>query len=231
VADSSSRLPVLGEGSLDSRFAEAYRELRANINFGSIDQPVKTIMVTSASRGEGKSTTVLNLAVIMAQAGLQVVAVDADLRASSLQRMVASLQGIDSDHASKSGLSIIILSSASVKTAVIPTHFERVSLLPAGPIPPNPSELLGSQRMQRVVTDLSQSADYVIIDTPPCSVYSDALMLSRMVDGVVYVVRTGTQSKARQQRVQKQLQQAKARVLGIVLNDVQVGNTKSGYGY
>jgi protein-tyrosine kinase len=231
VADSSSRPPVLGEGSLDSRFAEAYRELRANINFGSIDQPVKTIVVTSASRGEGKSTTVLNLAVIMAQAGLQVVAVDGDLRASSLQRMVASLQGIDADHVPKSGLSSIILSSANVKTAVVPTHFERVSLLPAGPIPPNPSELLGSQRMQRVVTELSQSADYVIIDSPPCSVYSDALMLSRMVDGVVYVIRTGTQSKARQQRVQKQLQQAKARVLGVVLNDVQVGNTKSGYGY
>jgi protein-tyrosine kinase len=226
---------VLNEALLNSHFAEAYRALRANIGFSSIDQPVKTVLVTSASPREGKTTTVINLGIIMAQAGTQVLIVDADFRRPSLHTMLGSSMArgqfwSDSEF-TPPGLSNLIIGNKVFAEVVLPTQFAQLSLLPAGVMPPNPGELLGSERMRTVIKDLTERADMVLIDSPPCLLYSDAVVFSRVTDGVLYVLRSGPQDKAAQRRVQKQLQQAKARVLGVVFNDAEVEESASSYAY
>ncbi len=219
---------VLSEETLNTHFAEAYRALRANISFSSIDKPVKTILVTSASPREGKTTTAVNLGIIMAQSGRRVLIVDADFRRPSLHHLFGfSPNG----KGALPGLSNVIVGNSKLAEVFLPTAFERVSFVPAGIVPPNPSELLGSQRMTAVMSQLGEEADFVLIDTPPCLLYADAVVLSTMVDGVLYVVRSGAQDKAAQRRVHKQLQQAKARILGVVFNDAEVEETAGSYHY
>jgi capsular exopolysaccharide synthesis family protein len=220
---------ILSESTLNSHFAEAYRALRANIGFSSIDSPVKSILVTSASPREGKTTTVINLGIIMGQAGPRVVIVDADFRHPALHRVL----GISSNgqHKTRPGLSNVIAGKASLDEVILPTAFANISLLPAGVMPPNPSELLGSQRMRTLMGQLMERADYVLLDSPPCLLYADAFVLSQVTDGVLYVFRAGAHDKTSQRRVQKQLQQAKARTIGVVFNDVEVDDTASSYSY
>lgn len=219
---------LLTDETLNTRFAEAYRTLRANISFSSIDRPVKTIVVMSAAPNEGKTTTVSNLGIIMAQAGPRVLLVDADFRHPTLHNLVGL-----SPNGKKAlpGLSNLIVGRASVDEVIHPSGFARLSLLPAGVMPPNPGELLGSLRMRAVLEELSEHADIILLDSPPCLLYADAFVVSSMVDGVLYVVRAGSQDKAAQRRVQRQLQQAKGRLLGVVFNDAEVEETIGGYGY
>jgi protein-tyrosine kinase len=219
---------VLSEETLSTHFAEAYRALRANISFSSIDRPVSTILVTSAGPREGKTTTAVNLGIIMAQAGPRVLIVDADFRRPSLHHLFGFSPNGKS---ALPGLSNVIVGNSKLAEVLLPTGFDRVSFVPSGIVPPNPSELLGSQRMGAVMSQLAEHADFVLIDTPPCLLYADAVVLSPMTDGVLYVVRSGPQDKAAQRRVQKQLQQAKARILGVVFNDAEVEETASSYHY
>lgn len=214
--------------TLNTHFAEAYRALRANINFSSIDEPVKTMVVTSASPGEGKTTTAFNLGVIMSQAGPAVLIVDADFRRPSLHDLI---QVETNGEGPLRGLSDLIVGSTELSQVILETGFDRLGLVPAGVVPPNPSELLGSQRMKSVLTELANAADIVILDTPPCRLYSDALMLASLADGVIYVLKAGSQDKAAQRRVQKQLEQTKARVLGVVFNSVEVEESMGKYDY
>jgi capsular exopolysaccharide synthesis family protein len=210
---------LLTEATLNTKFAEAYRNLRANISFSS-DQPVKSIMVTSARPNEGKTTTVLNLGIIIGQAGPRVLVVDADFRHPSVHEFIgfsANGKGVPP------GLSNLIVGTAQLGDVVLPSGFSRVGVLPTGPIPPNPGELLGSQRMRAVIAELATQADYVLLDGPPCLQYAEAYLMASMVDGILYVVRAGAQDPALQRRVQRQLQQAKARMLGVVFNDAELG--------
>jgi capsular exopolysaccharide synthesis family protein len=227
---------VLTTETLNSHFAEAYRVLRANISFSSIDQPVKTILVTSAAPREGKSTTVINLGIIMAQSGSRVLVVDADFRRPSLHHLLADSllhrrQFWSEEQLSLPGLSNMIVGNAEFSDVVLPTPFKQLALLPAGKTPPNPSELLGSARMRYVVKELTEQADYVLIDTPPCLLYADAIVLSRLTDGILYVLRSGSQDKTAQRRIQKQLQQAKSRLLGVVFNSAEVEESANSYTY
>jgi capsular exopolysaccharide synthesis family protein len=219
---------ILRQETLATHFAEAYRALRANINFSAIDQAVKTIVVTSASTGEGKTTTVINLGIIMAQASPRVLIVDADFRRPSIH----ALLGVWPNNTRQiAGLSDVIVGKANVNDVIMETGFDRLGLVPAGTVPPNPGELLGSQRMHAVMQELANLADYIVVDTPPCLVYADAFLVSRLADGVLYVVRAGSQNKAAQRRVQKQLEQAKVRMLGVVFNGVEADESASTYGY
>jgi capsular exopolysaccharide synthesis family protein len=219
---------VLTDETLNTHFAEAYRALRANISFSSIDRPVKTILVTSASPREGKTTTVINLGIIMAQAGSRVLIVDADFRRPSLHHIFGFLpQG----KRALPGLSNLIVGNATVDEVRLPSGFARVALVPAGIAPPNPNELISSQRMKAVMAELAEDADFVLIDSPPCMIYSDAFLLAPLTDGVLYVVRSGSQDKSAQRRVQRQLQQAKARMLGVVFNDAEVEESAGSYSY
>src|SRR5919198_4889877 len=136
---------VLTDETLNTHFAEAYRTLRANISFSSIDRPVRTILVTRAAPREGKTTTVINLGIIMAQAGPRVLIVDADFRRPSLHHIFGFLPN---GRKVLPGLSNLIVGTAQPEDVVLPSGFARVSLLPAGAMPPNPNELLGSQRMR-----------------------------------------------------------------------------------
>jgi len=219
---------VLTDETLNTHFAEAYRALRANISFSSIDRPVKTILVTSAAPREGKTTTVINLGIIMAQAGPRVVIVDADFRRPSLHHIFGFLPN---GKKTLPGLSNLIVGNSRLEDVRLPSGFARVSLVPAGIVPPNPNELISSLRMKTVMEELAESADFVLIDSPPCLLYSDAFLLSPLTDGVLYVVRSGSQDKAAQRRVQRQLQQAKARILGVVFNEAQVEETAGSYSY
>ena len=219
---------ILTDETLNTHFAEAYRSLRANISFSSIDQQVRTIVVTSAAPREGKTTTVINLGIIMAQAGPRVLIVDADFRRPSLHHIFGFLPN---GRKVLPGLSNLIVGNSRLQDVVLPSGFARVALVPAGIVPPNPNELLSSKRMKSVIEDLAEQADIVLFDSPPCLLYSDAFLLAPLTDGVLYVVRAGSQDKAAQRRVQRQLQQAKARMLGVVFNDAETEEVSSTYSY
>lgn len=219
---------LLRPDRLTTHFAEAYRALRANISFSGVDQAVKTITVTSASSGEGKTTTVVNLGIIMAQAGPRVLIVDTDFRRPTLDQLMGPRPNQDRP---LNGLSNVIVGTTRLEDVIVDTEFDRLGLVPAGAMPPNPSELLGSRRMETVVRGLAELADLVLLDTPPCMVYADAFLIARQTDGVLYVLRAGGQNKAAQRRIQKQLQQAKVRMLGAVFNDVEVEENVSTYNY
>lgn len=210
---------VLTDSTLRTHFAEAYRALRANIRFSSVDSPVKTILVTSAWPNEGKTTTVVNLGIILAQAGPRVTIVDADFRRPSLHRVFGH---IPNGKGPPAGLSNLIVGTAQLHDVLSPTGLARVSVVPAGTVPPNPNELLSSQRMRVVLAELSEQADFVLIDSPPCLLYSDAFILAPLTDGVLYIVRSGSHDREGQRRVQRQMQQARARMLGVVFNGAQV---------
>jgi capsular exopolysaccharide synthesis family protein len=211
---------LLTAATLNTKFAEAYRSLRANISFSSGDRPVKTMLVTSAGPNEGKTTTVLNLGIIMGQLGPRVLVVDADFRHPSVHEFIGTTANGKS---ARPGLSDLIAGSAELKDVVLPSGFPRVGVVPAGTVPLNPGELLGSRRMRAVIQELASQADHVLIDSPPCLQYAETYLMSSMVDGILYVVRAGAQDAAVQRRVQRQLQQAKARMLGVVFNDAQLG--------
>ena len=219
---------ILTDETLNTHFAEAYRSLRANISFSSIDQQVRTIVVTSAAPREGKTTTVINLGIIMAQAGPRVLIVDADFRRPSLHHIFGFLPN---GRKVLPGLSNLIVGNSRLQDVVLPSGFARVALVPAGIVPPNPNELLSSKRMKSVIEDLAEQADIVLFDSPPCLLYSDAFLLAPLTDGVLYVVRAGSQDKGAQRRVQRQLQQAKARMLGVVFNDAETEEVSSTYSY
>ena len=229
TTDKEEKLVILDEETMRSPFAEAYRALRANISFSSIDEQVRTVAVTSAAPGEGKTTTAINLAIIMAQAYPRVLLVDADFRRPSVHQMLGAWPA--TPNSARVGLSNVIVGSAKLDDVVLETQFEHLGLVSAGAIPPNPNELLGSRRMASVMKELTEMADVVLIDTPPCLLYSDAFVISHLVDGVLYVLRAGGQNKAAQRRVQRQLQQSKARLLGVVFNGVDVQDGSSAYDY
>jgi capsular exopolysaccharide synthesis family protein len=216
---------VLTDDTLGTLFAEAYRALRANISFGRIDRfsnnrPVKTILVASAAAGEGRTTTAINLGIIMAQSSPSVLVVDTDFRKPSMHKHLATYAN---GHGAGIGLSDVIVGAADLDHVMRPTPFPRLGLITAGTVPPNPSELLGSERMHSILNELHERADFVLLDSPACQNYADAFLLARIADAVLYVVRAGRQDKSTQRRVQRQLQQAKAWMLGVVLNEVEMG--------
>ncbi|MFQ5409291.1 MAG: polysaccharide biosynthesis tyrosine autokinase, partial [Anaerolineales bacterium] len=205
-----------------SPVAEAYRGLRTNIQFAGVDKPIKMLLVTSAGPAEGKTTTAANLAVVMAQAGLQVTLVDADLRRPGSHRMFG--------RPNRNGLTDLMLKSTNGMEGVLQeTGVNNLNLVASGTIPPNPSELLGSQKMAAILQDFAEMCDMVIVDSPPALAVTDAVVLSRAVDGVLLVVDSGTTSIGAAAQSKAQLDQVGAQVLGVVLNRVTA--RRGGYYY
>lgn len=210
--------------------SEAYRLLRANILFALPDQgKCRVIGVTSALSGEGKSTTVLNLAYMLAESGRKTLLLEADMRLPTVsQRLKLS---------SEPGLSNLLAGLCGGEEAVRDSGIhERLWVMPSGDIPPNPSELIGSGQMKAVLEELKESYDFLLLDLPPINEVSDALVASRLADGMAVVVRSGYSSRSAVAEAMRQLQYAEAKVLGFVMNraDGQEGNYKgyqSGYGY
>jgi receptor protein-tyrosine kinase len=207
--------PAFAANDTRSRPGEAYRQLRTNVHFTALGAKLKTIVITSANAEEGKSTTAANLASVLAQAGEKVILVDTDLRRSSLDGTFAGQTSI--------GLTgLLMQDEADTAAALVSTRWENLKLLPSGVLPPNPSELLTSVRMIRVILALRQLADYVIFDTPPILAVTDAIILAARADGTILVAQADkTRSEAFAMAV-RSLQQANTRVLGAVINRAHV---------
>jgi polysaccharide biosynthesis transport protein len=202
--------------------AEAYRMLRTNIRFALVDTPLQTVMVTSPGPSEGKSTTAANLAVVMAQAGHRTILVDADLRRPVQHKLF--------DVPNKEGLTSALVERESTLTEYLrDTGVENLRVLPAGPLPPNPSELLGSQRMREVVAELQREADLVILDTPPVLAVTDSALIASSISGALLVLRAGQTHLEAARRAVEQLQGVQATILGAVMNGVREG--REGYYY
>ena len=198
--------------------AEAYRTLRTNLEFSSLDQPLRTLVVTSAAPEEGKSTTLANLAVAEALAGKRVILVDADLRRPS-QHQWFGLKNA-------AGLTTALLDEGARREPPLQdTRVQGLRVLTAGPLPPNPSELLASPAMAEVIARLGQMADLVLFDAPPVVAVTDAAVLSAQVDGVLLVVQAGRTKREHIERAQTLLEKVRARVIGAVLNDVKTDTT------
>jgi non-specific protein-tyrosine kinase len=191
--------------------SEAYRVIRSNIQFMAVDNPPKTILVTSAGSGEGKSLTAANLALVMAQAGLRTILVDADLRRSTLHRLFLL--------PNRMGLTDLLRESDSdISKYLKSTTIKDLHLLTGGHLPPNPSELLSSQRMGQVLERLADAADIVILDSTPALPIADAIVLSNRVDGVLLVVDSQRTRRAAARKALQKLRQADATVWGAVIN-------------
>lgn len=203
--------------------SEAYKLLRTNVMFSMSDESeCKVIGVTSALRGEGKSTTSMNLAYSLAESGKKTILIEADMRIP----VVASVLGIHP----VPGLSNILAGLGNLNSAVRQTDmFENFSVLPAGEIPPNPSEMLSSKRMQQVIETLSQSFDYIIVDLPPINAVSDGLTVSSLLSGMILVVRQDYCDQYALAEAVRQLEFLDAKLLGFVFNDS--GSSGKGYRY
>jgi len=198
-----------------SPVSEAYRTLRTNILFASLDNPLKTLLITSTDPGEGKSTTLANLAVVMAQAGNRVVAVDCDLRRPSLHRIF----GVKNS----AGLTTMMVEGQVMgQSPLQDTGVPNLSVLTSGPLPPNPSELLGSRRMGEVLAQLKSQADIVLLDSPPIIAVADAAILASKVDGVILVVQAYKTRRDFARKAKAILEKANANLLGVVLNNVRM---------
>jgi non-specific protein-tyrosine kinase len=193
--------------------AEAYRGIRTNLQFSSIDQPLHTLLITSANPREGKSLTAANLAIAFAQSGQRVILVDADLRRPTLHKMLSL--------SNKVGLtSVLVDSSEQISDALQPAMVENLRVMCCGPLPPNPSEMLGSKRMSQVIESLQQEADTVIFDGAPVLAVTDSLVLGARTDGVLLVIEAGRTRHVHAQRSKEALAKVGGQVLGVVLNRV-----------
>ena len=199
--------------------SEAYRTLRTNIQFSSLDKPLHTLLATSTAPDEGKSTTLAHLAVTMAQAEQRVILVDCDLRRPTLH----TLFGL----ANEAGLTSMILAQEDAPP-LQETGVPGLSLLSSGPLPPRPADILGSRRMEAVIARLRAEADIVLFDTPPVVAVTDAAVLATKVDGVLLIFQAGKTSRDRARRARQILDQVKANIVGVVLNNAAV---EQGYGY
>jgi len=206
-----------------SPVAEAYRTVRTNLSFSRPDNPPRTILVTSAVPQEGKTTTTANLAITLAQMGGKTLIVDSDLRRPAI-RKVFNLE-------SKEGLTDYLIGKGALDALIRTTDIPNLYILPAGQIPPNPSEVLGSQRMKELVAELSRRFEMVFFDSPPVVAVTDAAVLSRNTDGVVLVVQSGATDREAVARAKTLLGNVQANLLGLVLNNIRIESTYGSYHY
>lgn len=202
--------------------AEAYRTLRTNLTFAALDKPIETLIVTSAAPGEGKSTVLANLAVTMAQGERRTILVDADLRRPGLHEIF----GVANDR----GLTTMIVEEAAMDDPpLIDVGVGNLWLVPSGPIPPNPADILGSRRMEEVIAALKSRADIVLFDAPPIIAVTDAAVLGTKVDGVLLIVCAGRTRREHAQRARELLERVHVRIVGAVLNNAPRDVTLGGY--
>lgn len=204
-----------------STASEAYRGIRTSILFSSADNQPQVILVSSAAPQEGKTSTALNLGVTLAQSGTKVLILDCDMRKPSMHRVL----GVSRDK----GMSNLLVGSCDLREAVITTQIQNLDIIPCGPIPPNPSEILGSARMAKLLELLRKTYQRIIIDSPPITAVTDAVVLGQFADGAVIVVRAGATPREIVKNGVNQLLAVNSRILGAVLNGVDM--ERDGYYY
>ena len=203
--------------------AEAYKVIRTSIQFAKAGNSLKTIAITSCTPDEGKSTTAANLAIVLTQTGKRVLLMDCDMRNPTVHKNFKL--------SNKVGLSSCISLGTELAEAVQETEIENLDALTSGVIPPNPSELLGSERMQAILARAQEEYDYVLLDTPPVLPVTDTLVLGSLVDGLILVLDSGEIKVEMARDVKNQLMHAGANILGVVLNKVRSEHHGYGYGY
>jgi capsular exopolysaccharide synthesis family protein len=204
--------------------AEAYRTLRTNVNYASVDKPIRTLMITSSEPGEGKSTTTCNLGVVLAQNGNKVIITDCDLRHPRVHKYFGL--------SNRQGLSTLFAQSSDLPNGIRQaTALENLTVVTTGLLPPNPAELLGSQKMQSIFASMRKVADIILVDTPPTLAVTDAAVLGSTMDGVLVVVRPGKTRASALKLTLEQLGQVNAHVLGVVLNDIDLRGKPYAYRY
>jgi capsular exopolysaccharide synthesis family protein len=195
-----------------SRTSEAFRTLRTNIQFSSLDKEVKCIVVTSSGSGEGKSTVMSNLAITIAESGKKVVLIDCDLRKPSIHKKLGVTNSI--------GVTNMLVQGVQKEEAIFKTAVNNLFVLTSGPIPPNPAELLGSKKMQSIIEELKTEFDFVLIDAPPVLAVTDAQILSTIADGVIFVASYGEAQKNALVDAKHLIDKVGGKIIGIVFNKV-----------
>jgi capsular exopolysaccharide synthesis family protein len=206
-----------------SAIAEAFRELRTNLQFLEVDAPPRILLVTSSLPAEGKSTTAMNIALALAEAQHDVVLVDGDLRRPTLHECLDLIGSV--------GFSTVLTGRASVREALQKTRFPGLTVLASGAIPPNPSELLGSLAAKKVLSELRADFDYVIVDSSPLLAVTDAAVLASAVDGVLLIARFGKTKREQLIHAVANLRNVEARILGAVFTMVPARGNASYYSY
>jgi len=223
----STRQDVLLTGiEKHSPLAEAYRHLRTSILLSTAGRPPRTLLITSSVPSEGKTTTAVNTAMSLAQTGAKVLIIDADMRRPRLH----SIFSIKNNN----GLSALLsreVSEGEISSAIQHDEESGLFILTAGPLPPNPAELLGSEQMLKLVAKVTPNFTHVIIDSPPIAAFTDGVLIATMVDGVLLVVHSGKSSRKVVARARKLLQDVGARIIGVVLNKVEAAGSNSYYYY
>ncbi len=207
---------LMTRNDMSSPISEAYRTMRTNILLASVDRPMRTLVVTSSVQKEGKSTSAINLAISIARSGSQVVLVDADLRRPILARTFHLTKILKAD------LVDVLMHGADLSDALIPSGIDNLTILPCVKIPPNPSEILGSPAMNRLVEELKRRFELVLLDSPPVIAVTDAVLLSAKMDGTILVVGAGKAPRGICMQAKASLDRAKSRILGVVLNGMRI---------
>lgn len=221
--NNTTERPLIVHGDPKAIGSEAFRTLRTNLQFTSPDRELRTILLTSAGPGEGKSTVSANLAVAWAQAGQKVALVGCDLRKPVLHHMFST--------SNAPGLTGHLTGQVRLENAIRSTHIRNLDILPSGPVPPNPAELLQSKAMANVIAELRERYEMVIFDGAPVIAVTDSAILASQVDGTVLVLRAHQVPKDVALHAKDLLEQANARILGVVLNGVRPQDQKNYHYY
>lgn len=223
MSQSENRRRLITIANPRSPVSETYRTLRTNIEFAAIDSAMQVIMVSSAGPGEGKSTTIANLAVAFSQSDRKVVLIDADMRKPTAHKTFQI--------SNRYGLSSAISQQSTLQEVTQSTDVPNLDVITAGPIPPNPAEMLGSKRMTAMLEELRARYDIILVDTPPLLAVTDAQIVATKSDGAVLVVDQGRVKRQFAQKAIQNLQNVNARILGVVLNNVKRRSNEEAYYY
>jgi capsular exopolysaccharide synthesis family protein len=206
-----------------SMLSEAYRNIRTSILLSFSEKPPKKIVITSANPAEGKTTTVINTAIALSQTGAKVIVVDSDMRKPRIHNIFNEENGI--------GLSNFLSGDGDLRSIIKKTVIPNLFYIPSGPIPPNPSELIGAGLFKNMMESLGKGFDHIVLDSPPVLGFADSIILSTNVDGVILVTVGGKTPRETLQRAKEVLQQVNAKILGVVINRVNIQRSDYGYYY
>jgi len=210
-------------GHPKSMLSEAYRSIRTSILLSFSEKPPKKIAITSPNPAEGKTTTAINTAIALSQMGVQVLLIDADMRKPKIHKIF--------NHENGQGLSNFLSGHGDLESIVKMSEIPNLFYIPSGPIPPNPSELLGSNLFKNMMESLEARFDHIILDSPPVLGFADAIILSTSVNGVIVTVLAGKTPRETLQRTKEVLQQVNTKILGVVINRVDIRRSDYGYYY
>ena len=223
AAGKSYPVELITHGHPKSMLSEAYRNIRTSILLSFSEKPPKIIVVSSPNPAEGKTTTAINTAIALSQTGGRVILIDADMRKPRIHNIFAKDNGI--------GLSSFLSGNIQLESIIRSSKIPNLSYIPSGPIPPNPSELLGSTLFKNMIQSLGNQFDQILLDSPPVLGFADSTILSTLVDGVILVVVGGKTPKENLQRAKEMLFQVDARILGVVINRVDIRRSVYGSYY